>query len=127
MSTGRDLGHIARVALASIRLINGGLALFAPAFLARQVGADPETDPGISYAFRMFGVRTVLIGVDLLAEDRGVRSHAVDRALPIHASDTMAAILAARSGRLGSRGLLLVAISALNTVLAVLARREDQL
>ncbi|GAC1314494.1 MAG: hypothetical protein NVSMB2_04030 [Chloroflexota bacterium] len=124
MATGRDFGQYARVALAFIRLINGGLALLAPAFLAQRVGANPETDVGISYAFRMFGIRTVLVGLDLFAEDSAVRSHAVQQAVPIHASDTVAAFLAARSGRLGSTGPLLVAISAMNTVLAFLAQRE---
>lgn len=126
MSAGRDVGQYARVVLASIRVINGGLALLAPAFLAQRVGADPATDVGILYAFRMFGIRTVLIGLDLLADDGAVRSHAIQQALPIHASDTVAAFLAARSGRLGTSGPLLVGISALNTLLAFLAQRERQ-
>lgn len=122
-----DPGRYARIALASIRLINGGLALLAPAFLARRVGSDPATDVGLLYVFRMFGIRTVLIGLDLLGGDRALRAHAVQQALPIHASDTVAALLAARTGRLGQSGMLLVGISALNTLLAALARRERQL
>src|SRR5690348_14009069 len=59
------LSDYARVLLASIRLLNGGLALLAPGFLARQVGVNPESNPGITYVFRMFGIRTVLIGAEL--------------------------------------------------------------
>ena len=65
---------VARVLLASIRLLNGGLALVAPGFLARQIGVDPEANPGIAYVFRMFGIRTVLIGAELLVQTGERRS-----------------------------------------------------
>jgi len=118
-----SLSDTARVALACIRLINGGLALVAPGFLAQQVGVDPELNPGITYVFRMFGIRTVLIGADLLTQDGERRREALNRAALIHASDTLAAFLAALSGQFPKKGRVIVAISALNTVLAVLANR----
>lgn len=113
----------ARVLLATIRLLNGLLALLAPGFLARRIGVDPEANPGITYVFRMFGVRTVLIATDLLVQTGERRAEATRRAPLIHASDTVAALLAARSRRFPKGGRGIVAISALNTLLAVLANR----
>src|SRR5690348_10351394 len=117
------LSDYARVLLASIRLLNGGLALLAPGFLARQIGVDPETNPGITYVFRMFGIRTVLIGAELLQPPGDRRDEALQRAILVHASDTLAASLAALSGQFPKSGRVIVGISALNTVLAVLANR----
>ena len=113
----------ARVALACIRLLNGGLALLMPGLLAKQVGVDPEVNPGVTYVFRMFGVRTVLIGADLLTLDGERRQEALNRAALIHGSDTLAAFLATLSGQFPKKGRLIVGISALNTALAVLANR----
>jgi hypothetical protein len=113
----------ARVALACIRLLNGGAALLAPGFLARQIGIDPDANPGVRYVFRMFGVRTVLIGADLLLPAGPRRSDALHRAALIHASDTLAALLAALSRQFPKRGRVIVGISALNTLLALVADR----
>ena len=55
-------GELAWQALALIRLVNGGLALVAPRWLARRLGVDPTAQPAMLYALRMFGIRTVLIG-----------------------------------------------------------------
>jgi hypothetical protein len=52
----------ARILLACIRLFNGLAALFVPGVLARQLGVNPDDNPGMLYVFRMFGIRTVLIG-----------------------------------------------------------------
>jgi hypothetical protein len=113
----------ARIALACIRLLNGAAALVVPSFLARQIGVDSAAQPGINYVFRMFGVRTVLIGADLLAPAGARRDAAVRSAIVIHASDTVAAWLATRSGLFPKRGRVIVAISALNTFLAIVANR----
>ena len=113
----------ARIALGCIRLVNGLAALLAPGLLARQVGVDPEANPGITYVFRMFGIRTVLIGADLLLPDGSRRADALRDAVAIHASDTLAALLATRSSQFPRRGRLIVAISAINTLLAVVANR----
>jgi hypothetical protein len=109
----------ARRLLAAIRIVNGTLALVAPARLATRLGADPQQSPALLYALRMFGVRTVVIGWSLLrGEKRALRAAPI-----VHASDTVAAALAARSGRLPRRaGVLLTAISAANTLLALAAR-----
>jgi hypothetical protein len=113
------LADIARTALAGVRLVNGAVGLFAPEILARRLGADPDENPALLYALRLFGVRTVVIAVDLYRRE----PTAVRAALPIHASDTLAAVLLAR--RLPARqGAAVVGISALNSVLALQARRR---
>ena len=113
----------ARQALGAIRLVNGAVGLAAPQVLIRQLGGDPVTSPSAVYAFRLFGVRTVLIGLDLLRAEGDHLDRALRRAPVIHASDTATALLLARSGRLPRRaGVMISAISAVNTVLALLAR-----
>ena len=75
----------------------------------------------------MFGVRTILIGLDLLCSDSDAHTDAIRMAPLIHASDTVAALLAARSGTLPTRtATSIVAISAINTVLAVLMRLSNE-
>jgi hypothetical protein len=111
----------ARVLLACIRLLNGGAALLVPGFLARQIGVDPDANPGITYVFRMFGIRTVLIGAELLVQTGDRRTEAVRRAVVIHASDTLAAYLATLSGQFPKKGKTIVWISAMNTALAIIA------
>ena len=118
--------EVARVLLASIRLLNGGLALVAPGFLARQIGVDAEANPGVMYVFRMFGMRTVLIGAELLVQTGERRSEALHRAVLIHASDTLAAFLATRSSQFPSKSRTIVWISALNTLLAIVANRSNR-
>src|SRR5215831_16435497 len=89
----------ARVLLACIRLFNGLAALLVPGMLARQLGVDPDANPGMLYVFRMFGIRTVLIGAELLVQTGERRAEACRRAVLIHASDTVAAFIASRSGQ----------------------------
>ena len=106
------------------------VALLAPWLIVRRFGDDAREHPVASYALRMFGVRTVLIAIDLLRADGHERAHAIRVAPIIHASDAVTAALAARSGKVpASSAAAIVAISSLNTVLAVLMqntkRRRD--
>ena len=118
--TGRDL---ARFALAGIRLINGVLGLVAPAWLVRRLGADPVTNPAALYAFRMFGIRTIVVGAELLLPDGPIRDHAVRTAPLVHASDTIAAVIGGVRGQFPRRVVVMtVVISSVNTVLAIVAR-----
>ena len=118
------LGNRARVLLAVIRIANGSLGLFAPAVTSRPLADDPEARAPAHYPFRLFGVRTILIGAELLSKDPDVRERAVRLALPIHASDTASAALGGLLGELPGRSAWrLVALSGTNTVLAALARR----
>jgi hypothetical protein len=112
----------ARITLAGIRLFNGVAALFVPATLARQLGVDPAANPAALYALRLFGVRTVLIGAQLLLRDSGVRAHSLRVAPAIHALDASAALIAGGRGQLPQRAATTAAIiSTLNTLLAVIA------
>ena len=117
------LAHTSRTLLGAIRVANGAAALFAAPKLARRLAVDPEETPAMLYALRMFGVRTILIGRDLLhGDERAVRT-----AVIVHASDTAAAAAAAATGKLPRRtGVLITAISAANTLLALAARRRPR-
>jgi hypothetical protein len=115
----------ARKTLAAIRLLNGGVALVAPQLLLRRLGTDPARDPSGIYPLRMFGVRTVLIGADLLLLQGEERRRAARLAVLIHASDTVSAATAGMRGYLPAKvAVMTTAISATNTVLAVLATTE---
>ena len=121
-----DLAHdYARITLAGIRLFNGVAALFVPATLARQLGVDPAANPAALYALRLFGVRTVLIGAQLLLRDDEVRAHSLRVAPAIHALDASAALIAGERGQLPRRAATTAAIiSTVNTVLAILALKR---
>jgi hypothetical protein len=126
MSGKFDRAHdYARLALATIRLFNGVAALFVPATLARQLGVDPAANPAALYALRLFGVRTVLIGVQLLLRDEGLRAHSLRVAPAIHALDASAALIAGERGQLPRRAATTAAIiSTVNTVLAIVALKR---
>jgi hypothetical protein len=114
----------ARVTLAGIRIFNGALGLLAPRLLARRLDVESAAGP-MGYPFRMFGIRTILIGADLLARDPTVRRHAVRAAVAVHLSDTVSAFAAGASGALPRRAArMTTAISAINVVLALLANRH---
>lgn len=119
----------ARLALATIRLVNGTLALLVPRLLIGRVEPAGPPSPAAVYAFRMFGIRTVLIGRDLLLSDGPARTKALAEAPLIHACDTATATALTLSRRIRLRnGAPLIAVSALNTALALAAappRRHD--
>jgi hypothetical protein len=94
----------ARITLTCIRLFNGVAALFVPATLARRLGVDPEANPAALYALRLFGVRTVLIGAQLLLRNSGVHAHSLRVAPVIHALDVAATLIAGERGQLPRRG-----------------------
>ena len=115
----------ARITLACIRLFNGVAALFVPATLARRLGVDPDANPAALYALRLFGVRTVLIGAQLLLRDSGLRAHSLRVAPVIHALDATAALIAGERGQLPQRAATTAAIiSTVNTVLAIVALKR---
>ncbi len=120
------LGDVARVTLAGIRIFNGAAGLFAPSMLSKRLDVDDAAGP-MAYPFRMFGVRTILIGVDLLSRDRDVRRHAVRQAPLIHASDTISAWAAGKSGALPPKAAKMTTIiSAVNLALALIASRNSR-
>jgi hypothetical protein len=119
-----DSRDVARVLLGCIRLFNGLAALLAPRLLLQRLGIDTDANPAAPYVTRMFGIRTVLIGLDLFVQTGERRAEVLRQAVVIHASDTLAAYLAARSERFPKpMGQVIVVISAVNTALAVYASR----
>jgi hypothetical protein len=106
-----------------IRIANGSTALVAPTVLTRNLGVGRADNQAIQYVFRMFGVRTVLIGLELLLPDGEVRAAAVRVAPVIHASDTASAAFAGLTRQIPARSAVIAtSISALNTALALTAR-----
>ena len=121
--TGRDY---ARIALACIRIFNGTAALAAPRRFSRRLGKDADADGSAVHIARMFGIRTILIGLDLLSPDPGIRRHAQKVALMIHVSDTISAASAGLSRQLPVRSAVFATgISAVNVVLAAIAGSES--
>ena len=121
-STPSRVGNAARVALAAIRIFNGAVGLVAPTVAARRIGTAPDAAP--HYPWRLFGVRTVIIGIELLSRDPQLREKAVRIALPIHAIDTASAALGGLLGETPRRtSVMLTLVSGTNTVLALLVRR----
>jgi len=114
----------ARVLLAGVRIVNGAASLFAPATFARRLGVEPETNGPALYALRLFGVRTIFIGADLLSRSPEVRAHALRQAVRVHLSDALAAAIAGATGLLPRKGARTALVtSSMNTVLAVIAQR----
>ncbi len=120
--TGRDY---ARIALAGVRLFNGGTALVVPGPFAKRLGTEADAHGPAVHIARMFGIRTVLIALDLLSRDPNVRRHALRVALIVHVSDTLSAAAAGLSGQLPRRPALLASgVSATNVVLAAIASKD---
>jgi hypothetical protein len=117
------IGRISRYGLGGVRLLAGSSGLLAPTTIIRRFGSDdPAADPAAIYGLRLFGIRTVLIGLDLFL----LRGRELDRAVRvaplIHASDTATVAALRRNKQLSpelARPFLL--ISGTNTVLAVIA------
>ncbi len=124
------IGRAARYALAGIRIINGSVALVAPSVIIRRFGESPADDNAAVYGLRMFGIRTVVLGVDLLDLEDAPLRRALGQAIIIHASDTAAAAALGLSGRVRRPwAIAITSISAANTGLAVtayLAERSER-
>ena len=119
-----SLAGTARVTLAGIRIFNGAAGLAAPHLLARRLEVEESAGP-MGYPFRMFGIRTILIGADLLSRDRAVRRHALRAAVVVHACDTVSAAVTGLTGGLPRRAATTATtISAVNVVLALIANRR---
>ena len=117
-------GDVTRKALAGIRIFNGVVGLFAARRMAEQLGGELGEDKRFVYPARMFGVRTIVLGLDLLtlpADDASAR-RVLSQAVVIHATDTAAAAYAGWRGELPAKAAkLTTAISAVNTALAVVS------
>jgi hypothetical protein len=117
--------NAARRTLGVVRIVNGAAGLLAPEYLLRKLGVDTTTDHSGAYPFRMFGIRTVLIGLDLWFLTGEDLRRATRMAVVIHASDTLSAAATTVRGDLPrQQGLVATAISAGNTCLAIAAARR---
>jgi len=117
------VGEFAWKALAGIMLVNGTLGVFAPRFLIRQLGIKPEIEPGMIYVFRMFGIRTIFIAVDMFRFPSR-RGRTLREGILVHGTDTAAALAGAALGQLPWRkGLMVSGVSLINTALAIAAAR----
>jgi uncharacterized membrane protein len=113
-------GTVPKRVLAAIRLANGGLALFAPNVLGKRLGVSTHTSPGFGYAFRLFGVRTLLLGISLWRAPNDPDNPVIRQTIIVHASDTAAAIVVYKLQELPRRAAITtIVISAVNTVLAL--------
>ena len=117
-----DIGDRARTVLAAVRMVNGGLALVAPAEFARRMTSDRRASTVARYPYRLFGIRTVLLGLDLLTQDRRPRHRALRQAVIIHGVDTLSAVRAGVDAEVERRFVVATTImSAVNTSLAAIA------
>jgi hypothetical protein len=114
----------ARYALGVSRLVNGSLALAVPSKLVKTFGEDPADNGPALYALRLFGVRTVVLALQLLlADDASLPTH-LKYAVWIHGSDTASALTAGVRHELPARAAATgTLLSSLNTLFAVTARR----
>ncbi len=109
--------------LGCVRLFFGGTALLVPSTVTRRLGVDPEANPAPIHPLRMFGIRTVLIGAELVFGDAETRARSVRLAPLIHASDTLSAALAGLRHQTAPRvAVTTTAVSAANTALALMAQ-----
>jgi hypothetical protein len=110
-------------ALGCVRLFFGTTSLLAPVTVARRLGVDPEANAAPVHPLRMFGIRTVLIGAELLFGDDRTRARSIRLAPVIHASDTASAALAGLGRQMPARAAVTATlISAANTGLALMAQ-----
>lgn len=115
----------ARKALAGVRIVMGTAGLVAPGLMLRRLGVDTARDRSATYPFRMFGIRTIVIGADLLLLQGEDLRRASRIAVLIHATDTVSAATTAIKGDLPRRqAILATSVSAVNTALAVAALRR---
>jgi hypothetical protein len=119
----RDFNDRARIALGVVRLVNGALGLLLPRVLIRRIDAT-DSGPAAVYAFRLFGIRNILIGRDVLARRGEALDRSLDEAVLVHGTDSLTAMVLTATGAVPRRaGLSLVTISGINTTLALLGRR----
>lgn len=133
----------ARIALATIRLVNGAVALLAPEVMLRRLEANQAASPGTGpdprrmavYPLRMFGIRTVVLGIQLLVGGSPRQSGSIrpgislrrqgETGVVIHATDAASAITAGLRRQLPARVAVVAAgISVINTMLAWILARD---
>ncbi|GAA1361251.1 patatin-like phospholipase family protein [Streptomyces beijiangensis] len=84
---------------AGIRLVNGTTGLLALKVFIGRIDPESPPNPAAVYAFRMFGMRTVLLGLGLLTSHGDRLEQELRAAVLIHASDTLTAGVLAEAVR----------------------------
>jgi len=111
----------ARTLLGLIRIVNGAVGLLMPQLFISRFDPDHQLSPAAIYAFRLFGIRTVLIGIDLLRDGPHL-SRAVAAAPVIHGSDVATVVALGAQGAIPPRtARVTTAISTVNLLLALIA------
>ncbi len=115
----------ARYVLAVVRIFNGSASLLVSRPFAQRLGLDPDGNPAAVYVMRLFGVRTIYVGAELLLGRGDHLRHAVQVAPARHLSDTVSAIAAGATGQLSKKSARTATIiSGVNVILAFLASDE---
>jgi hypothetical protein len=108
--------------LATIRLGTGTGGLLFPRQLAARIGVELDAHDPAVYLLRLFGIRTVLIGADLLLVHGDERNRALRTGVVIHLSDAWSAAAAGVRQQLPRRpAVMATVISTINAGLAVAA------
>jgi len=111
--------------LGVIRLVNGIAAFFAPTDTARRLVVDPAANRAPIYPLRMFGIRTIVLGMELLFGDPQARRRSLQVGVVIHACDTVSAATAGIRGDLPpATAAALTGVSAVNTTLSLIGSRS---
>ncbi len=114
------LSTSARYLLGAIRLVNGTAGLVTPVQFAERLGVDPKMNPAAIYILRLFGVRTAVIGAQLILLEVEELEAVLRPAVFIHATDAVAAGLAGMTGHLPRQtARTAVLISSFNVLLAL--------
>lgn len=123
-----DLGRrrYARYLLAGVRLINGSIGLVSPERFIKRFDPEREPSPAAIYAFRLFGIRTVLLALDLVVLRDAQLERALRQGALIHFSDTMTAILLGVRGQVSMRIALTTALISATNVLLALGAMESR-
>jgi hypothetical protein len=99
--------------------VNGAAALLAPGATSRRLGVDPDANQATLYPLRLLGVRSVVLGAELLLGDERSRARSMRSGVIIYGSDLVAAGLGGVRRQLPPRTAALMA--GLSTICAALA------
>ena len=106
--------------LAAIRILMGTLGLVAPATLIKRMEPDGTQSPAAVYAFRLFGIRTILLGLDLLVRPDDEVQRELRQGVVIHASDVATVVMLGVRHKIPHRtAVLTTLISGTNLALAI--------
>lgn len=122
MSSKHNAGVVAARTLAGIRLTNGVLGLLAPRILLRRLGTDAGRGDSAVYPLRLFGIRNIVLGVDLLTTRDAEFRRAAATSVIVHATDLASVVSGGLRGGIPPGPARIVTIlSGINTGLALVS------